>query len=128
MTARVNGCRALAVSLGDGDVAHWSTAADFAAQALERLLTTDKVLVFNLNVPNTPRAEVRGVHDAELARFGAVQTGVVESGKGWLRLGIVDGREAPEPGSDAALLAEGYACVTPLRPLCAEVELDVIPG
>jgi 5'-nucleotidase len=128
MTARIHGARALAVSLGEGDAAHWSTAAGVAGRVLERVLSSSDAVVFNLNVPNAPPDDILGVRDAHLATFGAVQAGIVDSGKGWVRLGVVDPSEPPEDGSDAAVLASGYASVTPLRPLCAALDLVAAAG
>jgi 5'-nucleotidase len=120
MTRRVHGCRALAVSLADGgSVCHWSTAATIAGDILGWLLEIDDAIVLNLNVPNLPYERVRGVRQGRLAAFGSVQTTIVESGKGWVRLGVTDAQSATlDPGSDAALLADCYASITTLRPLC----------
>jgi 5'-nucleotidase len=75
-------------------------------------------LVLNVNVPNVPFPALRGVRQASLARFGAVQTTIAEIGEGFVRLGVADGNAHDEPGSDAALVADGFASVTALRPLC----------
>jgi 5'-nucleotidase len=118
MTGRVNDCRALAVSLDVGEEMRWDTARVVAQKAISWLLAFDAPLVLNVNVPNVPLAELRGVRQGELARFGAVQTTIAEIGEGFVRLGVADAEAPDEPGSDAALVAAGYASVTALRPLC----------
>jgi 5'-nucleotidase len=118
MTGRVNDCRALAVSLDVGDEMHWDTARVVARDAIGWLLAIGAAHVLNVNVPNVPAADLRGVRQGELARFGAVQTTIAEIGEGFVRLGIADEHADAEPGSDAAIVAAGYASVTALRPLC----------
>ena len=118
MTGRVNECRALAISLDVGEEMHWETARLVARDALDWVCTLDAPLVLNVNVPNVPLAQLRGVRQGDLARFGAVQTTIAEIGEGFVRLGVADDAAPDEPGSDAALVAAGYASVTALRPLC----------
>jgi len=118
MTGRVNDCRALAVSLDVGEEMHWDTARAVAKDAIGWLLALDAPLVLNVNVPNVPLTGLRGVQQGELARFGAVQTTIAEVGEGFVRLCVADEQAHAEPGSDAALVAAGYASVTALRPLC----------
>ena len=118
MTWRVNDCRALAVSLDVGEEMHWDTARAVAQEALGWLLALEAPLVLNVNVPNVPSGALRGVQQGELARFGAVQTTIAEIGEGFVRLGVADEEAHDEPGSDAAIVAAGYASVTALRPLC----------
>jgi 5'-nucleotidase len=118
MTGRVNGCRALAVSLDVGEEMHWDTARSVAREAIGWVLALGEPLVLNVNVPNVPLMELRGVRQGDLARFGAVQTTIAEIGEGFVRLGVADETAPDEPGSDSALVAAGYASVTALRPLC----------
>jgi 5'-nucleotidase len=118
MTGRVNECRALAVSLDVGEDMHWETARAVARDAIGWVRAMDEPLVLNVNVPNVPLDGLRGMSQGELARFGAVQTTIAEIGEGFVRLGVADDAALAEPGSDAALVAAGYASVTALRPLC----------
>jgi 5'-nucleotidase len=54
-----------------------------------------------------------------------VETNVAETGEGYVKIRMSEIDAEYEPGSDAALLVDGYATVTPLRAVCeaAEVEL-----
>jgi 5'-nucleotidase len=118
MTGRVNGCRALAVSLDVGEQMHWDTARAVAQEAVGWVLALSSPAVLNVNVPNIPFLALRGVRQGALARFGAVQTTIAEIGEGFVRLGVADDDAHDEPGSDAALVADDFASVTALRPLC----------
>jgi 5'-nucleotidase len=124
MTARTYGCRALAVSIDIGEPLHWETAAAVARQALRWLVELDDPVVLNVNVPNVPQANLRGIRQGTLAAFGTVQTTLAEVGEGFVRLGVVDVDGPREAGTDAALVADGYASVTALNPLC--VAPDVV--
>lgn len=122
LTAGVNGGLGLAVSL---DVAsrpedpQWPTAARLAGRALRHVLRQPAGTVLNLNVPNVGHEDVPGLRPAELAPFGIVHTTMTEPDEGHVRLAVTDNDEPPVPGTDAALLAEGFATVTPLDWICA---------
>lgn len=129
LTAATHGCRAVAVSLAGGR--HLETAAEVAREVIKRVIDMPAPLVVNVNVPDVPPAELRGVRRASLARFGAVQTHVTELGQGYVDVAFTEIDRAGEPGSDAALLAEGWATVTPLSPVCEAEDTDldrVLPG
>ncbi len=68
--------------------------------------------MLNVNVPNVPLAEVRGLRPARLASFGAVQFNVVEKGEGYAKIGLSEMDAELETGTDAALVADGWATVT----------------
>jgi 5'-nucleotidase len=101
--------------------AHWDTAARLAARLLP--IVTDQ-FVLNLNVPNLPVEEVRGLRQGRLAAFGAVQTSIAEAGEGLVRAEVDEPDAGVEPDTDATLIATGWACVTPLTP---PREADVEP-
>ncbi len=94
---------------------HWDTAAAFAAAAVEWVLKPDGGMprVLNLNVPNLPMHEVKGVHEAELAPHGEVWIASADASGGDLKLEF-QGRADAAPGTDVALIREGYVAVTPL--------------
>jgi 5'/3'-nucleotidase len=101
--------------------AHWDTAARLAARLLP-ILSDQYVL--SLNVPNLPPEEVRGLRQARLASFGAVQTSIAEAGEGMVRAEVDEPDAGVEADTDATLIAAGWACVTPLTP---PREADVEP-
>jgi 5'-nucleotidase len=127
LTASTHGCRAMAVSIGVGEPTFWSTAAEMATRVLPWLVDADAGVVLNLNTPNVAAEGVRGLRQARLASFGAVQTNVTEVGHGYVQLGYSDIDADYEPGTDAQLLADGYASITALLPVCeASVDLSLI--
>jgi len=73
--------------------------------------------VFNINVPDVPYDRLKGIRRGSLARFGQVQMTVVESGEGFVRTALRASDETPDPGTDLAILADGYACVTAIQAL-----------
>lgn len=146
-TGSANGCRALAVSLDvltaanataatggaagrldpgvQEDARHWATAAQFAAELLKKLIDAPERTVLNLNVPDAPPERVKGVRRARLASFGQVQTTVAESGQGFVRTSLEESGAELEPGTDIALLAEGYATVTALRAVLETSDVEL---
>jgi 5'-nucleotidase len=127
LTASTHGCRAMAVSIGVGDPMCWTTAADIAGRILPWLARADAGVVLNLNVPNAELDQLRGLRQARLASFGAVQTNVTEVGQGWVRVGYSDIEAEHEPDTDAQMLAEGYASLTALLPVCESLAVDLSP-
>ena len=125
MTACTTGRRALAVSIGAGASVHWATAGEAARRTLPHLLEADEPVVWNLNVPNVAPASVRGLRRARLADFGAVQTNIAEVGEGYVKVAVADVDAELEPDTDAALLAAGYASITPLVPICEAVHEEL---
>ena len=113
------GVSGLAVSMGVGDVYRWETAAALAVPALDWLLQQPPKTVLNLNVPNLPLSEVRGVRPATLAPFGTVRAALVESQGGGLQMELAEhGLELPAD-SDTALVRDGYAAATVLLGITA---------
>jgi 5'-nucleotidase len=114
LTAANFGVSGLAVSIGVGDPYRWETAAELAVAALAWLVEQPPKTVLNLNVPNLPRDEVRGVRAASLAPFGTVRAALVESQGGGLQMELAEhGVELP-PDSDTALVRSGWAALTSL--------------
>ena len=129
MTAAGYGLAAAAFSLDvreDSGPPEWETAAAVAAEVLPVLPGVPGGVVLNVNVPNVPPGRLRGIRSARLASFGAVQAIVPSAANGYLQVNVSDQRDEPEPGSDSAALADGYASVTPLRSVC-EVAADGLP-
>jgi 5'-nucleotidase len=80
--------------------------------------------VLNLPVPDLPADQVKGLCRARFGRFGQVQMRIAERGSGFVRTALEDTGARLEPGTDMALLADGYATVTPLQPL-GEAAVDL---
>ncbi|MEY3361534.1 MAG: hypothetical protein RL531_1253 [Actinomycetota bacterium] len=95
---------------------HWETAARFAPAAARWAIDAGGSMpaVLNVNVPNRPFAEVLGVREAHLARYGEVWVNNADRSDGDLRLTFDAGGREPDPEADVALIGEGYVAVTPL--------------
>lgn len=118
LTAATFGRAAAAFSIGAADRPCWETAKAVARSVLPWLVQSRQQIVLNVNIPDLALGEVRGLVAARLAAFGAVQTNVTELGEGYVKLEYSELSATHQPGTDAALLAEGYACYTPLRSVC----------
>jgi 5'-nucleotidase len=124
LTAAGLGVPGLAVSIGFGrdrnvlrtdPTWHWETAATLAVGALRWVVDPDGgPRVLNLNAPNRPLSEVRGVREATLAPYGTVWAASADSGSGDLLLEFKGNDIEPDPDSDLGLVRAGYASVTPL--------------
>jgi 5'/3'-nucleotidase len=101
---------------GNGE--HWETASAVARRILPRLHNLRPGVVLNVNVPNVPSGRLRGIRRGTLAPVGAVQVSVAESAAGHRHVTMAETAEPPAPGTDSALLAAGYASVTPLHAVC----------
>lgn len=128
LTAATHGCRSVAFSLGNARQPDFSAAAAVARHVVPWALGAPAPLTLNVNVPSGPPSSLRGVRSARLAAFGAVQTHVTEAGEdGYVDVSYEEIADTGEPGSDAALLADGYATITALSPVCEADGVDVSP-
>ena len=119
LTAANFGASGLAVSMAVGEPMHWETAATLAVPALEWLTDQPARTVVNLNAPNLPLADVRGVRWGELALFGSVRTALVESQGGRLQMEFVGRRDEHPEHTDAGLVDRGFAALTLLTGILA---------
>lgn len=104
-----------AIDRADDENRHWSTPARIAVDLVPALMAAPSGIVFNINTPDVVHAELKGVREARLARFGQVEIVVAERGVGYLRTSVVEEGHPPEPGTDLAALADGFASVTVIR-------------
>jgi 5'-nucleotidase len=124
LTAGAQGIRALAMSLQDGQRMPWETASHVAEQMLSRLLDLPPATVLNVNVPNVALGDLRGIRQATLAKFGVVETRIINATEGYLEVSLMDTGAQLDEGSDTALVASGYATVTPLQSI-KEASIDL---
>ncbi len=120
--------RALAVSMEPDtpeDMRQWF--ADYAVRTAEKLVTADapERSVCNLNAPRCPRQALRGVKVCPICSLMYVDNYTRFDGpRGqisyWLQPMAAD--QPMEPGSDMALLEEGWATMTFLTPMPCEQE------
>jgi len=127
LTGAQMGISGLAVSMQWGESVYYETAAHMAIEVLEELLDAPTLTSFNLNVPNVPLDQLRGVRRARISLAEVVDAAgplaggepLGESGLLPLRwgaaspsIGDVSDEEADD---DGALVDAGYAALTPIQ-------------
>ncbi|HZQ29411.1 MAG TPA: 5'/3'-nucleotidase SurE [Acidimicrobiales bacterium] len=118
LTALAFGIPAMAVSLDLGHPLAFATAAGVACELLPSVGQARPPVALNVNVPNRPPDDVRGMRRAGLAPAGIVQARVVEQAGDTLQLTLPPGAApALAPDTDLVLLQEGWVTLTPLRGL-----------
>jgi 5'-nucleotidase len=128
LTAALRGIPAAAFSL-DCELtgpAHWDTAAAVATEVIGVLGRISPGLTLNVNVPNVPLAGLRGIRYSQLAGFGAVQIQLIAGSQEHLELTMAAPQDPPQPDSDSAAVAAGYASVTAVQAIC-EVPAASVP-
>ena len=114
LTAAGYGIPGLAVSIDWSQTQEyeWTTAARVAAAAVEWVAKPDgDPRVLNINGPNRPFREVLGIREAAIGK--KCQNVRLASALIGLKIEI-KGRADPAPGTDVALVHEGYVSLTPL--------------
>jgi 5'-nucleotidase len=127
LTGAQLGLSGLAISVQWGEDVHYDTAAAVAIEVLQELMNAPSRTLLNLNVPNLPAHQLKGVRRGRISTAGVVKSAgpmaggepLADEGEMKLRLGAA----TPELGDvsdeaadeDGALLAAGYASLTPLR-------------
>lgn len=132
IAAALRGVRAVAVSIDSMAPTHWGTAEQVVARVLPWVAAHEPGALLNVNVPDVPPAELRGVVPARLARHAFVSARVEPAGDGTLH---VTYRHDAAWGagvtadSDVALLAAGYATLTLVSgPVTLEADLPRLEG
>ena len=129
LTAAAQGAAAAAFSLDNRAATgplEWPTAAMVAAEVIRVLPGVAAGIVLNVNVPNVTPEALRGIRRTSLATFGVVQMSINAPAQGYLEVKMAGAPGEPEPGSDSAVLAAGYASVTPLHGVC-EAPAESLP-
>ncbi len=113
------GLPSLAVSLVNKGWEHLDCAVDVAvAVARDLLRAPAPALLYNLNVPNVPRAELRGVQVVRLGKRHPSQPVIVQRdprGEPIYWIGGAGNALDDQPGTDFHAIAQGYAALTPLQ-------------
>ncbi len=127
LTGAQVGKSGLAVSVQWGEEIHFDTAAAVAIEVLDHLMAAPSRTLWNLNVPNLTTAKLRGVRRGRISIAGIVKSAgplaggepLGDEGQLPLRLGAASpevGDVSDEaPDDDGALVASGFASLTPLR-------------
>ena len=137
LTAQNFGLSGLAVSVQTGDPWHWDTAAALAIEVLDMLIEAPARSVINLNVPNLPREQVRGIRWARLAPFGEVRMAITpqdidSDGSAPVTRKLAAELELAEVAFDAdtdtGLVRDGYAAITTLVAVVEAWPSDALAG
>jgi len=119
------GLSALAMSIDSFEPAHLATATAVAAAALDWVIDAPAGTVLNVNVPDLPVDRLLGVRQAPLATFGTVQAPIQDRKPGPFTAQFRFTQPEAEPGTDGALLQEGWVTVTALVGIRADESVDV---
>jgi 5'-nucleotidase len=114
------GLPAVAVSVQGTAPRHFDDAARLAATVVERVLADGLPhgLVLNVNLPDLPVADVRGVKVTRLGCASVHERILIETGDGAVKRYTIhsEARDCEnESGTDFAALAHGYISITPLH-------------
>ncbi len=114
------GLPALAVSLVQKGWAHLDTAVDLAVRVAQQVAEQppQSPVLFNLNVPNLPRDQLRGLQVTRLGKRHPSQPVVMQRNPRnepvyWI--GSAGDALDDQPGTDFHAIAQGYAALTPLQ-------------
>ncbi|HZX04147.1 5'/3'-nucleotidase SurE [Kribbella sp.] len=114
LTAAELGLSAVAVSIDSDDPAFWPTAATVAGEALGWIEDEPAGTVVTLNVPDRPLEQLAGVRHASLAVPKRTRLIGTTAPTGEPMVTIERTNATPDPGTDEALLREGFVTVTPI--------------
>ena len=108
------GFKGVAVSQSLAHPWHIETGAAFGVAAVEWGLAQPNGTVLNMNVPNLPLEEVRGVRTGRLAPFGVVRTVLEGEAEGRLLLTLQETKDELDADTDTMLVRAGYVSVNAL--------------
>ena len=113
------GIPSIAVSLAARPATRFDTAAQVARDIVARYQTNlpSTPWLLNVNVPNVPYAELKGIRTVRLGKRHQAEPAVKainEKGRVEYRVGPVGKAADAGPDTDFGTIAEGYASVTPL--------------
>jgi 5'-nucleotidase len=114
----------------DGSHIHFESAAALAVVIASHMETAPARTVVNLNVPNLPLADIRGIRRAHLATKGLIFSARLDEDEPDVQLDLrAQGPETNKPTideeSDDALTELGWAVVTPLASVTEDYRPDV---
>ncbi|SDB80672.1 5'-nucleotidase [Raineyella antarctica] len=122
LTASVLGIRTMAVSVNGTDPVHWDTAEDVAVRMMEWAeFQPSDGRILNVNIPDVPLYRLRGLREAPLAMFGALQAADIDfpddpvSAVRRVPVEFEPEFARLEPGTDHYLLERDWVTATMLR-------------
>ena len=131
LTAASAGLGGMAFSLARDASVHWDTAETVSARALDWYLPRAVPgVVVNLNVPDRPLDQVRGLRAARLASYGSAKVTVGELREGAIAVTFADFGTNVDADSDWGLIRDGWATVTAVHGIgeTADLDLSTLPA
>lgn len=125
------GIKGVAVSQSLRDPWLIETGAAFGAAAVRWAVSRASGVVLNVNVPNLPLAEVKGVRSGRLAPFGVVRTVLEGEVDGRLQLVLRETDDELDADTDTMLVNAGFVSVNALvgpRAVEHDDAVDVLAG
>ena len=108
------GLKGVAISQSLDEPWRIETGAAFGVAAVSWGLAQPNGTVLNVNVPNLPLGEVKGVRSGRLAPFGVVRTVFEGESEGRLLLTLQETKDELDPDTDTMVVREGYVSVNAL--------------
>lgn len=126
MTGAVHGTRGLAISLASAKPRNWEAAEIACRRAIAWVVTDGQPgSVLNVNVPDVPPVDLLGIAPAALSNRGAVQAEIGETSDQFVTVQFSELNGGDEDGTDAGLVAHGWATATVLRGYAADLTDDL---
>ena len=111
----LQGIRAIAVSVNDHNAYHFETACHLAVQCIPKIMEMKPGAVININTPNLPREEIKGIKTTSLGPNYFVDGFVLKYGNKYLLEGSIPDFSYLEDSVDVGANYMGYATITPLQ-------------
>ena len=110
----------IAISLTSHNPKHFSTAAEIAKSIVQKIakLSLPARTVLNINIPDLPLSEIKGIHITRLGhRAAAGKPEAVADPRGKIRYWVAGAGDAvdKEPGTDFYAIEHGFVSITPLH-------------
>ena len=123
MEAILQGKRGAAVSVGDHNPIHFDVACDLAVQLVPIVMWMEPTVMLNVNVPDLPKEEIKGIRYASLGPNFFLDGFVYKEGNTYQLEGHVPDYSHMGEALDVGASSLGYATITPLRPDHTDHEL-----
>lgn len=117
------GYRAVAVSVNGHDASHFEAAGDLAVQSIPLVMNMEPGKVININTPDLPREEIKGIAYGILGPSFFVDGFVLKEGNEYCLEGEIPDYSHLGLSVDIGANSHGYATVTPLDPDFTDKEL-----
>ena len=116
MEAILNDTRGVAISVGDHNPVNFEAACDLAVQIIPIVMWMEPQVILNVNVPDLPKGEIKGIRYASLGPHFFLDGFVYKEGNTYQLEGHIPDYSHMGEALDVGASSLGYATITPLRP------------